>query len=99
MAHIQYVLRDNPFIIPMSRVRVFCGACADWSSVDRLSTNGWNGHSLTVTLSLASEPTKPIAGPTKSPSLSGMPYASGFSAPPVTSAPMGASPACVPNQE
>ncbi|EGE05231.1 hypothetical protein TEQG_04388 [Trichophyton equinum CBS 127.97] len=70
-----------------------------WRTYNRLSTNGWNGHSLTVTLSLASEPTKPIAGPTKSPSLSGMPYASGFSVPPVTSAPMGASPACVPNQD
>ncbi|EFR02990.1 hypothetical protein MGYG_05990 [Nannizzia gypsea CBS 118893] len=70
-----------------------------WRTYNRLSTNGWNGHSLTVTLSLASEPTKPIAGPTKSPSLSAMPFASGFSATPVTSAPMGASPTCVPNQD
>ncbi|KAK2846358.1 hypothetical protein FQN49_005802 [Arthroderma sp. PD_2] len=66
-----------------------------WRTYNRLSTNGWNGHSLTVTLSLASEPTKPIAGPTKSPSLSGMPFASGFSAPPAT----GSSSTCVPNQE
>ncbi|EEQ33155.1 hypothetical protein McanMca71_005571 [Microsporum canis] len=70
-----------------------------WRTYNRLSTNGWNGHSLTVTLSLASEPTSPIAGPTKSPSLGGMAFGSGFSAPPVTSAAMGTSPTCVPSQD
>ncbi|PGH23270.1 hypothetical protein AJ80_02686 [Polytolypa hystricis UAMH7299] len=45
-----------------------------WRTYNRLATNGWNGHSLTVTLSLASAPTKPIAGPTKSPTLGRVPY-------------------------
>ncbi|KKZ62204.1 hypothetical protein EMCG_03342 [[Emmonsia] crescens] len=54
-----------------------------WRTYNRLSTNGWNGNSLTVTLSLASAPTKPIAGPTKSPSISRIPYAAGgYSSPP-----------------
>lgn len=39
---------------------------ANLPTLDRLSTNGWDGHSLTVTLSLARAPTKPIAGPSKS---------------------------------
>ena len=34
---------------------------------DRLSTNGWEGQSLVVTLARTSAPTKPIAGPTRSP--------------------------------
>ncbi|EDN08249.1 predicted protein [Histoplasma mississippiense (nom. inval.)] len=54
-----------------------------WRTYNRLSTNGWNGNSLTVTLSLASAPTKPIAGPTKSQPPSRMPYAAGgYSSPP-----------------
>ncbi|OJD12194.1 hypothetical protein AJ78_07168 [Emergomyces pasteurianus Ep9510] len=54
-----------------------------WRTYNRLSTNGWNGNSLTVTLSLANAPTKPIAGPTKSPSISRISYASGgYSSPP-----------------
>ncbi|PGG98267.1 hypothetical protein GX51_06915 [Blastomyces parvus] len=48
-----------------------------WRTYNRLSTNGWNGNSLTVTLSLASAPTKPIAGPTKSLPVSRVPYAGG----------------------
>ncbi|OAX84676.1 hypothetical protein ACJ72_00942 [Emergomyces africanus] len=54
-----------------------------WRTYNRLSTNGWNGNSLTVTLSLANAPTKPIAGPTKSPSISRIPYpGGGYSSPP-----------------
>ncbi|PGH16074.1 hypothetical protein AJ79_02054 [Helicocarpus griseus UAMH5409] len=54
-----------------------------WRTYNRLSTNGWNGNSLTVTLSLASAPTKPIAGPTKSPSMGRVPFANvGYSSPP-----------------
>lgn len=34
---------------------------------DRLSTIGWDGQSLVVTLARTSAPTKPIAGPTRSP--------------------------------
>lgn len=34
---------------------------------DRLSTHGWDGQSLVVTLARTSSPTQPIAGPTKSP--------------------------------
>ncbi|ODH19977.1 hypothetical protein ACO22_06028 [Paracoccidioides brasiliensis] len=63
-----------------------------WRTYHRLSINGWNGNCLTVTLSLASAPTKPIAGPTRSPSTGRVPYtAGGFSnpqrcAPPVSTA-------------
>ncbi|CAL5872871.1 uncharacterized protein PFLUO_LOCUS7140 [Penicillium psychrofluorescens] len=39
-----------------------------WRTYHRLSTNGWDGQSLVVTLARTSAPTKPIAGPTKSPS-------------------------------
>ncbi|OJD24204.1 hypothetical protein ACJ73_04439 [Blastomyces percursus] len=54
-----------------------------WRTYNRLSTHGWNGNSLTVTLSLASAPTKPIAGPTKSLPVSRIPYAGGgYSSPP-----------------
>lgn len=60
---------------------------------DRLSTNGWEGQSLVVTLSRTCAPTRPIAGPTKSPSApclfaaaaaaaSSYPSLSGYSTPP-----------------
>ncbi|KAK2737038.1 hypothetical protein FQN57_000487 [Myotisia sp. PD_48] len=64
-----------------------------WRTFNRLSTNGWNGHSLTVTLSLATDPTKPIAGPTKSP-LGGVPFGVG-----VTPAIVSSSSTCMPNTE
>ncbi|KAJ5342670.1 Nucleotide-binding alpha-beta plait [Penicillium brevicompactum] len=48
-----------------------------WRTYHRLSTNGWEGQSLVVTLSRTSTPTKPIAGPTRSPSTM-----SGHSTPP-----------------
>ncbi|CAG8010365.1 unnamed protein product [Penicillium salamii] len=52
-----------------------------WRTYHRLSTNGWEGQSLVVTLSRTSTPTKPIAGPTRSPPImSG--YVSGHSTPP-----------------
>ncbi|KAJ5769801.1 Nucleotide-binding alpha-beta plait [Penicillium nucicola] len=38
-----------------------------WKTYHRLSTNGWDGQSLIVTLARTSTPTKPIAGPTRSP--------------------------------
>ncbi|OQE19065.1 hypothetical protein PENSTE_c016G02548 [Penicillium steckii] len=38
-----------------------------WRTYHRLSTNGWEGQSLVVTLARTSAPTKPIAGPTRSP--------------------------------
>ncbi|KAL1970475.1 hypothetical protein VTN77DRAFT_4119 [Rasamsonia byssochlamydoides] len=38
-----------------------------WRTYQRLSTNGWEGQTLTVTLARASSPTRPIAGPTRSP--------------------------------
>ncbi|KAK2806245.1 Myelin expression factor 2 [Onygenales sp. PD_10] len=53
-----------------------------WRTYNRLSTNGWNGNTLTVTLSLASAPTKPLAGPTKSPHMGRVPYSPGYSSPP-----------------
>ncbi|KAL1956306.1 hypothetical protein VTO42DRAFT_7389 [Malbranchea cinnamomea] len=57
-----------------------------WRTYNRLSTNGWNGLSLTVTLSRANDPTKPIAGPTKSPSINRIPYVPAFSGPPLSTA-------------
>uniref|UniRef100_A0A093V7M3 Putative RNA-binding protein n=1 Tax=Talaromyces marneffei PM1 TaxID=1077442 RepID=A0A093V7M3_TALMA len=42
-----------------------------WRTYRKLSTTGWDGHPLTVTLARASSPTRPIAGPTKSSSASG----------------------------
>ncbi|KAL2007949.1 hypothetical protein VTN00DRAFT_7931 [Thermoascus crustaceus] len=55
-----------------------------WRTFQRLSANGWEGHSLTVTLSRTSSPTRPIAGPTKSPScVATSPYAApGYTTPP-----------------
>ncbi|KAJ5678500.1 Nucleotide-binding alpha-beta plait [Penicillium maclennaniae] len=38
-----------------------------WRTYHRLSTSGWDGQSLVVTLARTSAPTKPIAGPTRSP--------------------------------
>ncbi|CAG8890188.1 unnamed protein product [Penicillium egyptiacum] len=53
-----------------------------WRTYHRLSTCGWDGQSLVVTLSRTSTPTKPIAGPTRSPAM--MPgYISGQSTPPL----------------
>lgn len=52
------------------------------TATDRLSTCGWDGQSLVVTLARTSTPTKPIAGPTRSPAI--MPgYISGHSTPPL----------------
>ncbi|KAI2083963.1 hypothetical protein LOZ36_005254 [Ophidiomyces ophidiicola] len=58
-----------------------------WRTYDRLSTNGWNGHSLTITLALANAPTTPIAGPTRSPPLQRMPFVPANLAPPVMTSP------------
>ncbi|CEL06212.1 Putative RNA binding protein [Aspergillus calidoustus] len=54
-----------------------------WRTYHRLSTNGWEGQSLVVTLARTSSPTQPIAGPTKSP-LRVIPpaYVAGYSTPP-----------------
>ncbi|CAG7960442.1 unnamed protein product [Penicillium nalgiovense] len=53
-----------------------------WRTYHRLSTCGWDGQSLVVTLARTSTPTKPIAGPTRSPAI--MPgYISGHSTPPL----------------
>ncbi|KNG79920.1 RNA binding protein, partial [Aspergillus nomiae NRRL 13137] len=54
-----------------------------WRTYHRLSTNGWEGQSLVVTLARTSSPTRPIAGPTKSPHC-GIPsdYVAGYSTPP-----------------
>ncbi|KAL6230438.1 hypothetical protein BDW75DRAFT_72253 [Aspergillus navahoensis] len=54
-----------------------------WKTYHRLSTNGWEGQSLVVTLARTSAPTRPIAGPTKSPSCIIQPsYVAGYSTPP-----------------
>ncbi|KAE8145834.1 hypothetical protein BDV25DRAFT_61223 [Aspergillus avenaceus] len=54
-----------------------------WRTYHRLSTNGWEGQSLVVTLARTSSPTRPIAGPTKSPQCVIPPnYVAGYSTPP-----------------
>ncbi|KAJ6005232.1 Nucleotide-binding alpha-beta plait [Penicillium sp. IBT 35674x] len=53
-----------------------------WRTYHRLSTNGWEGQSLVVTLARTSAPTKPIAGPTRSPPAVIQAYMSGHSTPP-----------------
>ncbi|KAJ5121780.1 Nucleotide-binding alpha-beta plait [Penicillium atrosanguineum] len=55
-----------------------------WRTYHRLSTNGWDGQSLVVTLARTSAPTKPIAGPTRSPPAveSMQNYTSGHTTPP-----------------
>ncbi|KAJ5156960.1 Nucleotide-binding alpha-beta plait [Penicillium canariense] len=53
-----------------------------WRTYHRLSTNGWEGQSLVVTLARTSAPTKPIAGPTRSPPAMIQGYMSGHSTPP-----------------
>ncbi|GKZ31340.1 hypothetical protein AbraIFM66950_011824 [Aspergillus brasiliensis] len=54
-----------------------------WRTYHRLSTNGWEGQSLVVTLARTSSPTRPIAGPTKSPTCVVPPnYVPGYSTPP-----------------
>ncbi|KAJ5573391.1 Nucleotide-binding alpha-beta plait [Penicillium hispanicum] len=52
-----------------------------WRTYHRLSTNGWEGQSLVVTLARTSAPTKPIAGPTRSPPAVAQGYISGHSTP------------------
>jgi hypothetical protein len=70
MAHIPYVNR--------AWERSTANRCSD-----RLSTNGWDGQSLVVTLARTSSPTRPVAGPTKSPSCVIPPaYVAGYSTPP-----------------
>ncbi|KAF7587189.1 hypothetical protein BBP40_007574 [Aspergillus hancockii] len=54
-----------------------------WRTYHRLSTNGWEGHSLVVTLARTSSPIRPIAGPTKSPPcVITSNYVAGYSTPP-----------------
>ncbi|EAW08410.1 RNA binding protein [Aspergillus clavatus NRRL 1] len=54
-----------------------------WRTYHRLSTNGWDGQSLVVTLARTDSPTRPVAGPTKSPSYVIPPtYVAGYSTPP-----------------
>ncbi|KAJ5911905.1 uncharacterized protein N7473_001208 [Penicillium subrubescens] len=53
-----------------------------WRTYHRLSTNGWEGQSLVVTLARTSSPTKPVAGPTRSPPAMIHGYMSGHSTPP-----------------
>ncbi|KAJ5086132.1 Nucleotide-binding alpha-beta plait [Penicillium argentinense] len=54
-----------------------------WRTYHRLSTNGWEGQSLVVTLARTSAPTKPIAGPTRSPpAMIHSSFTSGHSTPP-----------------
>ncbi|KAL4915730.1 hypothetical protein BDW62DRAFT_119241 [Aspergillus aurantiobrunneus] len=53
-----------------------------WRTYHRLSTNGWEGQSLVVTLARTSSPTRPVAGPTKSPPCIIQPsYVAGYSTP------------------
>ncbi|KAL4780201.1 hypothetical protein BJX76DRAFT_361089 [Aspergillus varians] len=53
-----------------------------WRTYQRLSTSGWEGQSLVVTLARTSSPTQPIAGPTKSPPCIIQPsYVAGYSTP------------------
>ncbi|PKX89687.1 RNA-binding domain-containing protein [Aspergillus novofumigatus IBT 16806] len=73
-----------------------------WRTYHRLSTNGWDGQSLVVTLARTSSPTRPVAGPTKSPSCVIPPaYVAGYSTPPrvaqnLAIPPSPISPECVP---
>ncbi|GES60277.1 RNA binding protein [Aspergillus terreus] len=55
-----------------------------WRTYHRLSTNGWEGQSLVVTLARTSAPTCPIAGPTKSPTpcVVSPTYVANYSTPP-----------------
>ncbi|PLB41472.1 RNA-binding protein [Aspergillus candidus] len=54
-----------------------------WRTYHRLSTTGWEGQSLVVTLARTSSPTRPIAGPTKSPRCVIPPsYVAGHTTPP-----------------
>ncbi|OJK01081.1 hypothetical protein ASPACDRAFT_77969 [Aspergillus aculeatus ATCC 16872] len=54
-----------------------------WRTYQRLSTTGWEGQSLVVTLARTSSPTRPVAGPTKSPTcLVPANYIAGYSTPP-----------------
>ncbi|KAL4956705.1 hypothetical protein BDW69DRAFT_73734 [Aspergillus filifer] len=54
-----------------------------WRTYRRLSTSGWEGQSLVVTLARTSSPTRPIAGPTKSPSCVVQPsFQAGYATPP-----------------
>ncbi|KAF7714620.1 Uncharacterized protein PECH_003578 [Penicillium ucsense] len=53
-----------------------------WRTYHRLSTNGWEGRSLIVTLARTGAPTKPVAGPTRSPSAMMNGYLPGQSTPP-----------------
>ncbi|PYH50009.1 uncharacterized protein BP01DRAFT_378618 [Aspergillus saccharolyticus JOP 1030-1] len=54
-----------------------------WRTYQRLSTNGWEGQSLVVTLARTSSPTRPVAGPTKSPTcVIPATYVAGYSTPP-----------------
>ncbi|KAL4979447.1 hypothetical protein BDW66DRAFT_127459 [Aspergillus desertorum] len=54
-----------------------------WRTYHRLSTYGWEGQSLVVTLARTSAPTRPIAGPTKSSFCIIQPgYVARFSTPP-----------------
>ncbi|KAI9370371.1 hypothetical protein BJX61DRAFT_98772 [Aspergillus egyptiacus] len=53
-----------------------------WRTYHRLSTNGWEGQSLVVTLARTSAPTQPIAGPTKSPCVILPTFVAGYSTPP-----------------
>ncbi|KAL4943997.1 hypothetical protein BDV06DRAFT_119688 [Aspergillus oleicola] len=53
-----------------------------WRTYHRLSTSGWEGQSLVVTLARTSSPTRPIAGPTKSPSCVVQPSFQGYATPP-----------------
>ncbi|PWY86966.1 hypothetical protein BO70DRAFT_261525, partial [Aspergillus heteromorphus CBS 117.55] len=53
-----------------------------WRTYHKLSTSGWEGQSLVVTLARTCSPTRPIAGPTKSPNMASPNYAPGYSTPP-----------------
>lgn len=81
MAYLPCVLHIGQNVTVPPKARLLTSRMSILS--DRLSSNGWDGRGLVVTLARTSSPTQPIAGPTKSPPCM-IPhgYAAGYSTPP-----------------
>ncbi|KAL2813619.1 hypothetical protein BDW59DRAFT_176691 [Aspergillus cavernicola] len=79
----QAVVYDDPHGFPTGLGQIIVKNEEEaWRTYHRLSTNGWEGQSLVVMLARTSSPTRPIAGPTKSPSCVPPSYVAGYSTPP-----------------
>ncbi|KAE8350202.1 hypothetical protein BDV28DRAFT_151151 [Aspergillus coremiiformis] len=83
----QAVVYDDPHGFPTGLGQIIVkNEDEAWRTYHRLSTNGWEGQSLVVTLARTSSPTRPIAGPTKSPPcVMSSNYVAGYSTPPKVS--------------